>query len=563
MKKPNSPEPINNSPEQWNIAFQLRALAQLRGNHDAVICPQKKWFRTQYNNKTLSYGALEALSNRYANGLKRLGVKRNRKILLFVKPSIPFFGLTYAVMKLGATAVMIDPAMGRANLLNAIKLVQPEAMIALPTVHWGRLLFKEAFSSIKILVSTGKVPIKGVHCLEDFSQDSDVSCDIADVGPTDLAAIAFTSGGTGKPKGVEITHQIFNHQIKIISNTFGLGAKDVDCPGFPLFALFSVVMGVKTCVPDMDPRAPAKVVPQRLVQNILDNGVTFAAGSPAIWERVADYCLAKKITLPSVKYVVMFGAPVAPELHEKYKIVAPNGTTYTPYGATESLPVTNICGEQLLNDTNTFTKMGKGTCVGAPVDGIEMKIIAVSEAPIASLNDAKPLPTGEVGEIIVSGPIVSQSYYRMDEENKKGKILEGDTIWHRMGDMGYFDQQGKLWFCGRKVHRVNTAKETLYSVQCEAIFNQHPQVKRSALIGVEQQGNIIPSLAIQRRDGQTQLNDHELALFKSELNTLGEAYPHTQGINQFHLFNDFPVDVRHNIKIDRIKLKHQVEQTAA
>lgn len=244
----------------------------------------------------------------------------------------------------------------------------------------------------------------------------------------------------------------------------------------------------------------------------------------------------------------MFGAPVSVELHRKFAGVLTGGTTYTPYGATESLPVSNISGKEILGHMGKLTEQGLGTCVGRVVPSVTVKIVEISDDV---LKDIKEVAPGIVGEIIVSGDIVTKSYQDMPEQTMMAKIYDGKNIWHRIGDLGYFDEKGYLWFCGRKTHRV----KNLYPSQCEAIFNTHHEVKRTALIGPHNK----PSIVVQRQDGKI-LKGRERERFERELKELGDKFSHTKQIESFYHRKDFPVDVRHNIKIDRLALRDEAQR---
>ncbi len=545
-----------------NIADRLTELAQKRPHNKAITAPRKRDRKGNYIYESLTFSELEALSNKYAFGLKKMGFEKGDRTLIFVRPSLDFPAITFAIFKLGLIPIFIDPGMGKENLLRAIQLVKPVGIIAVPEVHILRLLYRKAFQTIKYFVTTGKMrwgAMKSLHQLKTTSLDS-ANQKIAEVNPEDTAAILFTSGGTGIPKGVVYTHEIFSAQTDILKEIYKLTENDVDIPGFPMFSLFTVAMGINSCIPDMNPSKPAKADPKKLVANIKDHKGTFVAGSPAIWERVADYCLQQKITLPTVKALVMFGAPISVELHEKFKGILVNGTTYTPYGATESLPVSNVSGKYVLENTSQHTNQGKGTCLGKPVSTIKVKIIKITDDPIVDIKSAIELSTGEMGEIIVSGSVVTKEYYKMPEKTNEAKIYDTDTntFWHRMGDIGYLDDQGRLWFGGRMIHRVETNEGFLSSVQCEAIFNPHKQVKRTALIGLEKDGKRIPAIVVERHDKKLPTG-HEKTMMAHELKEMGIKYAHTRSVNEFFFHRSFPVDVRHNIKIDRTQLQNEAQ----
>jgi acyl-CoA synthetase (AMP-forming)/AMP-acid ligase II len=253
----------------------------------------------------------------------------------------------------------------------------------------------------------------------------------------------------------------------------------------------------------------------------------------------------------------MFGAPVRNELHRKFKQILPNGTTYTPYGATECLPVSKISGKIILEQTAALTSQGKGTCVGTPVPGVEVAIIEISDDVIESITKTRLLKPNEIGEIIVRGDIVTASYYQSELETSRAKIKDNGSFWHRIGDLGYKDDQGRIWFCGRKTHRVEIPSGLLCSVMCEAIFNAHYGVRRSALVGLGEKGRQSAAIVIERNRAGKKLDKN---VFAKELLEMAKNNVLTAQIKSVHFCDHFPVDVRHNIKIDRLKLANEVSR---
>lgn len=537
-----------------NIADNLTKVASKFPDKTAVRFPTRAGDGYSYEN--LDFKTLESKTNIYANGLLDSGFAKGQKVLLFVRPSLEFHALVFALFKIGAIPLLIDPGMGRKNLLSAIKEVRPEGMIAEPEVYLLSLIFRDAFKSVKNKVTTKGLAWGKIKKLEKLSHYSSKFKSVQ-LAEDEMAAILFTSGGTGKPKGVIYSHKIFFEQTRVLQEVFNLDENETDLPGFPLFSLFTLSMGMTSVIPDMNPSKPAQANPAKLVRNILDTKASFVAGSPAIWEGVGEYCKINKITLPSVKYLVMFGAPVRNEIHQMFKGILTNGTTYTPYGATESLPVSNISGHEVLEKTAKLTEDGKGTCVGRPVSGTIAKIIKYVDGPIASFSDVEELAVGEVGEIIVYGKIVTRSYLNAEKETKEAKIFETNDSapWHRIGDMGYKDEEGRIWFCGRKTHKVETKKGTKYTIPCEAIFNNHPGVRRSALVEI----NKTPKIVIERNRVGKKLSKGKLS---EELLELASRHEHTKDITEVFYKKSFPVDVRHNIKIDRLKIRDELQRGA-
>ncbi len=541
--------------ENKNIALKLPLLAQKRPQDCAVTAPTNSKPPFQY--ESLTFQELDHLSLRYAHGLIQSGLRAGDKVLMFVRPSVRFSAIAFALFRAGLIPVFIDPGMGRKNLLNAIEQIQPDGMVAEPEVHLLSLIFPRAFKGLKVKVTTGNFTWKKMVSIKDFQTNDNSLPQMAMVSNKDTAAILFTSGGTGIPKGVRYTHKIFNAQVERLKEMFSLGAKEVDLPGFPLFSLFTITMGMKSAIPAMNPSKPAQCDPKNLIANIFDHQATFVAGSPAIWKRVAHYCLENNITLPSVKYLVMFGAPVSLTLHRDLKKILPNGDTYTPYGATECLPVSCLSGEEILNLYQDKMKKGHGTCVGKAVPETTIKIAPITEEALEQEN-FEWLPPMQLGEICVKTDTVTPEYVGMPEKTKLAKIKAKDgKLWHRMGDLGYLDHEGVLWFCGRKSHRIEYHSKVLPSITHEAFFLENEDIEKVAFIGPVINQVLTPSLVIETKRS---MRPRERELLKTKLQEIAKQNIKDFEIRDFYFAKSFPVDVRHNIKIDRLKLKDDIEK---
>jgi acyl-CoA synthetase (AMP-forming)/AMP-acid ligase II len=251
--------------------------------------------------------------------------------------------------------------------------------------------------------------------------------------------------------------------------------------------------------------------------------------------------------------VISAGAPVPAAVLKRFAALLPaDGEIFTPYGATEALPVSSIGSREVLGETGAMSGEGHGVCVGRPVRSITLAIIPISDGPVDTWSDELALPAWEVGEITVRGPQVSKEYLNRPEATRMAKIAgpEG-TVWHRMGDVGYLDDSGRIWFCGRKTHRVQTSKGALYTIPVEGVFNTHPKVFRTALVGLGPKGSQQPVLCVEL---ETKTSKAEQELIRRELLELGSRYPHTKQIREILFHPAFPVDIRHNAKIFREKL---------
>lgn len=532
----------------FNIASLLRTHAHERPEQRAVVYPWTRDDRGHIAWTHLSFRALDQLSDEYARGLMVRGLRKGDRVSLLVTPCLELIPLVFAIFKVGALPVLIDPGMGRKRFLSCLARMEPKALVGVAKAQAVRTLFPGAFSSVRLNVTVGRhTGWWGGVTLEELRVRDDRPLEPVSTAADDEAAILFTSGSTGPAKGVVYTHGIFRAQTDFIQRMYGIEAGEIDLACFPLFGLFSVGLGMTVVVPELDPAKPAQADPAKLVDAIVEQGCTQAFGSPAIWKNVAAYCEPRGLRLPTLRRILMAGAPVPARLHRSFRsILAPGAEVHTPYGATESLPVATLGSNEVLSETAEKSASGAGTCVGHPAPEMLIRIIRITDAPIARWEEVEELPTGEIGEICVRGPVVTPRYEDEPEATAAAKIAEGEHTVHRMGDVGYLDAAGRLWFCGRKRHRVELAGQTLFSVPVEAIFDAHPDVFRSALVRTHGE----PGIAVQL-EKQCQRRPDVIA---QELFALGAEHAHTKDIHRIYFNADFPVDVRHNAKIHREQL---------
>jgi acyl-CoA synthetase (AMP-forming)/AMP-acid ligase II len=535
-----------------NIAGQLTAMAARTPDKPAVIWTAGRAGSGQARYAHVTFRELEQETDRYAHGLSAAGITRGTRTILFVPPGRDFFALVFALFKIGAVPVMVDPGIGRQQMRRCLTDVAGEAFIGVPFAHLFRTLYPGSFRSVRVAVTVGRRWAWGGLRIEDVRADPWTPYDAAPTGKTDAAAILFTSGSTGPAKGVLYEHGMFDAQVRYLRSHFGYSATEVDLPTFPLFALFDAALGMTAVIPDMDFTRPGSVVPRSIIEPIRDHRVTHMFGSPALLDRVSRYGEEHGTSLPTLKRVMSAGAPVPPTvLKRMHTLLGPDAEVHTPYGATEALPVASIGSREILGETAAKTARGAGTCVGRPMEGLDLRIIRIDDDAVAEWSDDLELPTGEIGEITVTGAVVTRGYHDNPEATALAKIAHGAATRHRMGDVGYLDESGRLWFCGRKAHRVITATATFFTVPCEAIFNQHPQVFRSALVGVGEPGRHRPVLCVELERGPDHSHNTRL---RDELLRIAGADPLTRDITTILFHPGFPVDARHNSKIGREKL---------
>lgn len=545
-----------------NIADRIARQAELQPHARAVVVAEKgRGLGKRQQTSQISFGQLQAEIELDAKALRLAGIKPGMRCLMLVTSSIELFSISFALFRLGAVPVFVDPAMGRKGLINAISQVEAEAFIGVPKAHIAKFLMRRAFRSVKIAIKTGRCLMPGFQ-LSALEAEAKKIAEPAEASTqaSDLAAVLFTSGSTGPAKGVLYTHGIFDNQVAIMEKHFGVGRGDVDLASFPLFSFFSAALGATVILPDMDPSHPADCDGAVIARTIREQGVTFAFGSPAFWPRVAEACEDQGLTLPSMRRIFMAGAHVPVDLLTRVKRLLPeDAEIYTPYGATECLPVTLPKASHLLAGPAERTLRGMGNCVGQPIEGTKVRILQITDEAIPSMDAAQILEPNQVGEIVVHSPVMTEHYFRRPLEEAKAKVLDGARVWHRMGDVGYLDDAGELWFCGRKSQRVETEAGPMYTVCIEAILNQHPKVRRSALVGLGERFHQTPVIVIETWEDARPTSDEERTRLADELFELGEKNVLSRPIEDILFHPGFPVDARHNAKIRREALTEWAE----
>jgi acyl-coenzyme A synthetase/AMP-(fatty) acid ligase len=573
---------LTNSSDPWSELGELPAKVNMArflveraaAAPDALAIRVAKTIAGETRFADTTFAELARTSGELATGLPWAGVARGARVSVFVRPGLELISIVFALLRIGAVPVLIDPGMGPKNVLSCIERMAPETFVGIPLAHVLRRAHPRAFRTVTLdVVTSGRgsralARLTGARHIGDIQGDGvGKNAGLLDTDRGDEAAILFTSGSTGPPKGVVYTHGMFEAQVRALKSLYGIEPGEIDVACLPVFALFGPALGMTSVFPELDPSKPATCDPATLAAVIRAAGATTTFGSPAIWRRVVPYCLENGIGLPSLRRVLIAGAPVPTRLiADFHKLLAAGADVHTPFGATESLPVSSAAGRELVatgpDSIRTRSETGSGTCIGRLAPGIELRLIAVTDENLVSFEEATEIPItrGEpspLGELVVRGPVVTREYKFEARGTAAAKIPvdireahDPSEVWHRIGDVGTVDAEGRLWFCGRKSHRLETARGMVMPVPIENVFNTSPKVARSALVGLGISGAEEEVLVVQPEAGinpstalATELFDH----------VADQAI--TRHVTAILFHKSFPVDVRHNAKIHRGELK--------
>ncbi|MEE4639364.1 MAG: fatty acid CoA ligase family protein [Wenzhouxiangella sp.] len=532
-----------------NIAQALTRQALTQPDGLALIIPHKRT-RKGWQDRRYSYRELDELSTRLAAGLAAEGIAPGTRVAFMVPPSLEFFALFFALFKAGAVPVLIDPGIGIKPLKTCLDEARPEVFLGITKAHIARLFLGWGRGHVQRLITVGPRLLWGGTRYKDLAATSTAGFQAPEVQPNDPAAILFTSGSTGIPKGVVYRQRHFAAQVDLVRDSYGIRPGEVDLPTFPPFALFDPALGMTTVIPPMDFTRPAKVDPAMLVSLIREYSVTNLFGSPALMNTLTLHLEANNIKLPGLKRVLSAGAPVHPKVIDRiHRALGEHADIHTPYGATECLPVATIGGRELVGPLSAGNRSGKGICVGRPLAANAVRVIAISDRAIDLAEQAVDVEPGQVGEICVYGPTVTDTYWERERQTREAKMIDAQgQIWHRMGDLGWRDEQGRLWFCGRKSERVRTPGGELYTECVEGPVNAVDGVYRSALVGLGEPGQQVPAVVIEAEAGAV----------PEQITPQVREIVARFGIERIEFSSGFPVDIRHNAKIRRRELAERI-----
>jgi acyl-CoA synthetase (AMP-forming)/AMP-acid ligase II len=517
-----------------------------RFQENLARCPDKPVFifpGRKHAWETITYRELAERAEVFARGLSAWGIQPGMRAVMMAPPSLDFFALAIAMLQIRVVPIIADPSIGLFNVTRCLAECAPDVYFGSALTHGLRLLLGWGRDSLRLNLSLADVARAGQGA-------PPVRLGLID--PHSEAAILYTSGSTGLSKGVIYSRENFAAQIEQLRKALDVRGDELDMPAFPVFALIDALLGVTAVIPDMRFPPPGQVDPARMFAAIQTWQVDTLFVSPAALARLARYGIAGEMKLPSLRKVITAGAPAPLDVQEQFvTLLSSDAELFGIYGSTETLPVSIVSSREVLNETRHLSARGAGVCIGYPVAGAEVSIIPISDDAL-NLAEAISLPAGEVGEIAVKGPTVTKEYVGRAHTNHLAKIHTTDgKIIHRMGDLGYFDEQGRLWYCGRKSHRVVTPAGTLFTEPIEGVFNAHPLVYRTALVGVEKGGSTEPGLWVELHPSARSADRNKI---RAELFEMARTHESARSIRQVWFHKGFPTDVRHNSKIIREKL---------
>jgi olefin beta-lactone synthetase len=517
-----------------NIAEILRLHANARPEALALIDTHKG------HPRATSFAVLERTAAWAAGMLWQHGLRPGDHVLVLLPMTLELYVALMALFRLNLVAMFLDPSAGRKHIAQCCELQPPKALIGTTKAHLLRLI-SPALRRIPIKFVVG-LP---VPCAVRWSRltRAEPHDRVLSAGPDTPALLTFTSGSTGKPKAAVRTHGFLLAQHRALARSLHLQPGDVDLTTMPIVLLANLASGVTSLVPDADLRYPGSVNPAPVLAQVRTRQPVSSVASPAFFERLARHCAEHAVTLPSFRRLFTGGAPVFPRLLDQMQAMAPNAEVVAVYGSTEAEPIAHVSRQQVGQDDLRAMLGGGGLLAGVPVAEVGLRILRDRwGAPVGPYTAAEfaeeCMPTGQAGEIVVAGDHVLKGYLHGhgDEETK---IQVDGVVWHRTGDAGYLDAEGRLWLLGRCVARIKDDRGELYPFAAETAAYQDGAVKRAAMVAHE--GRRVLALEYYDRRRAPDLGALQRLL----------AWTHADDV---YALKQIPVDARHNAKVDYPRL---------
>ena len=536
-----------------NLYAYLQRAAEHTPDQVAVYAPDWQTDRPGRDHHEVTFGALHARAGGVARGLAELGVAQGERVVLMVPVSIELYVVVAALFRLGAVPVLLDPWMGLDRMADCIRRTEPRVFVGVPLAHL-LFLWRPGLRGLR-RVMVGGSPWMGGRRLDEMAPS--VGDPLAGtMSDDDPALITFTGGSTGQPKGVYRTHGLLSAQHEGTRRCMGVGPADVHMQAFPNMVMSNIASGATSVIPWFRQGHAAEADTDALLRQVRRFGVTGMCGPPALLGRLAEHCVATGQRMRSVRRALVGGSAVSFGVLEMLDQATRPGAAAVLYGSSEAEPLARLDGREAIARAAAIARRGGGLCMGHPSPGLDMEIRAIPrDHPPGDLADRDlleaSLAPGEIGELIVRGRHVSRTYFGNPDAEEALKIRTASgQVWHRLGDMGYLDPQGRVYLVGRTHDAVEARGATIHPLTVEPLIDELSFVHRSGLIGLPRRGNtdVVVAYEPTYRTSSRRTRRDRAERIRSECGKLGVH------VDQVCDVASIPVDRRHNGKLERDQL---------
>ena len=535
-------EPSNSS---VNLAGLVLNHARNQPDKLALVVPELSDDGQSYTEAQMTFGALGARISQCRAGLEAQGFKRGDRIILMAPLSLDLYALLLGVFASGMSAVFIDTGMDKKKILQAVRDSKADAMISMSALFKYRFVLRSLWGLKKYSVDSSGWGVRPMSAL--FGED-ETQLYAIDTHADEHALITFTSGSTGRPKGADRTQGLLTAQHLALEEHFPNQGGEMDMPCFPVVTLHNLCCGVPTVLPAVDFKAPGSVNAKLIFEQMERWTINQMSGAPAYIERLVAHLESNETSVTQIKRMAVGGAPVPMKLCERILERFDGCDAQVVYGSTEAEPIASVSMKDVLAERERADELG--LLVGSVAHAAKVALVQLPEG-LHELHEEGitpyQVPSGTSGELIVSGPHVNRSYLDNPQANQENKLYGPDgVVWHRTGDVASFDEHNRIWLQGRVKDLVIHGDKKVQPLAIEAALDRLEGVQRAALLNPA--GATLAVLAVESQDlsiAQTQITETLRSFALEDVQVLQVP--------------EIPMDYRHNSKIDRVKLRTQLE----
>lgn len=505
----------------------------------------------------VSWRRLATRVDEIAAGLAASGIRAGDRVSLLVQPGPTLTAALYACLRIGAVVVVADRGLGIRGLSRAVRGAVPDVIIgevaglaAARTLGWpGRRISASALPAAAARALGVEASLADLARLGHGRELS------APPAPDAEAAVLFTSGSTGPAKGVVYTHAQLVALRDALAAHFDVTADTGLVTGFAPFALLGPALGTRSATPDMDVSSPRTLTAAAVAAAVRASDARIVFLSPAAVQNVVATAGAldadDRAALARVRTFLSTGAPVGIELLRRAQELMPNATAHTPYGMTECLLVADVTLPEIESAAATGDR---GVCVGRPVGHGR---VAVSALDADGRATGRPgTDPGVSGEVVISAPHLKRGYFRLYLTDREARRDVPDR-WHRTGDVGHLDAEGRLWIEGRLPHVIASPTGPITPVGIEQDLERVDDISRAAAVGVGPRGRQVVVAVVETTPGA-----RRAGLASPDLTDAARASTSTP-LAAVLVVSTLPTDIRHNSKIDRSRVAAWAERVLA
>jgi len=509
-----------------NFAAYLRHAVSLAPERRAIAAASRT-ITGDVSWRHLTLRELDEESDALARGFAAAGWSRGQRVLLASEPSADALLVVFALMKMGAVPVVIEPSRPKEEMAACAQQALASTLLASPLGLLKRLHPARPFRGVRNTVLVGAaLPVKlpGIVPLKAFRDMTGPRVALASTRPAEPAMILFTSGASAAARPVVLDHAALIAQAESLRRSQGLEDGEVVMCGDLQLALLLAVLGKSVVMPGS--QEPSRRDVEKLLRAVDQQRVTTIIGPPPAWRAVAEHCARNGRVLPNVRQIILVGGPASVRTHEALALAVPSGEVRSIYSMTEAFPIAQVSGREALGDARAVAERGGGACIGRPLPGVEVTVLDFGR------GGGTPVDPGEVGEIVVRGARVALSDGR------------SHGMWTRTGDLGWIDRQGRLWLVGRLARTAHSRFGKVYDLAAESLFETHPNVGRCAIVALGQPGQQEAALVIEPAPGRKPKGDPERLEMERELLKIGESSQVTRDVRRVLMRDALPLDAR-------------------